>query len=81
MDDIWASYYVQALGFKVFYDKPTVYQDRNVHSIYKDFILEDLGYKNNMSLINKILINPKKIKDFLPKRSFNAFKRYQEITK
>ncbi len=81
MDDIWASYYVQALGFKVFYDKPTVYQDRNVHSIYKDFILEDLGYKNNMSLINKILINPKKIKDFLPTTSFKAFKRYQEITK
>ena len=63
----------QALGFKVFYDKPTVYQDRNVHSIYKDFILEDLVIRT-ISFINKILINPKKIKDFLPKRSFNALK-------
>ena len=34
-----------------------------------------------MSLINKMLINPKKIKDFLPIRSFKAFKRYKEITK
>ncbi len=79
MDDIWASYYVQSLGFKVFYDKATVYQDRNAHSIYKDFLLEDLGYKKNMELINTILRNPKKIKNFLPKRSFEAFQRYQKI--
>jgi hypothetical protein len=81
MDDIWASYYVQSLGFKVFYDKPTVYQDRNAHSIYQDFILEDLGYKNNMNLINSLLKNPNKIKNFLPERSLKAFKRYQEIMK
>ena len=36
MDDIWASYYVQAKGFKVLYNKPSVYQDRNVHGLTKD---------------------------------------------
>ena len=26
MDDIWAAFYVQSLGFKVLFDKSTVYQ-------------------------------------------------------
>ena len=79
MDDIWASYYVQSIGYKVFYDEPTVYQKRNIHSIYKDFLLEDLGYKMNMKLIKNLLKNPKKIKNFLPQRSYKAFQRYKQI--
>ena len=33
MDDIWASYYVESLGYKVVYNYPTVYQDRNEHAV------------------------------------------------
>ena len=79
MDDIWASYYVQSLGYKVFYDEPTVYQERNAHSVYNDFLLEVQGYKNNLNLINALLKNPEKIKSFLPSRSYKAFCRYKEI--
>ena len=55
MDDIWASYYVQAKGFKVLYNKPSVYQDRNVHDLTKD-MEKDIGYKNNFKKFKKILI-------------------------
>ena len=47
MDDIWAAYYVQAMGFKVVYQKPSVYQDRNVHNLIKDMKAEYIGYENN----------------------------------
>ena len=53
MDDIWASYYVQAKGFKVLYNKPSVYQDRNVHDLTKDMEKEIIGYKNNFELLKK----------------------------
>jgi len=52
MDDIWASYYVQALGYKVFYDKASVYQQRNVHDLTVDFEKEIMGYKFNYKLLN-----------------------------
>ena len=79
MDDIWASYYVQSLGFKVIFDKATVYQDRNVHSYYKDFQGEIIGYNNNLELISKLQKNPNFIKEFLPNRSYLAFKEYLKI--
>jgi hypothetical protein len=78
MDDIWASYYVQAKGFKVLYCEATVKQDRNLHDLVKDFNDEIIGYNNNLNLINSIKKNPNSIKNFLPKRSYNAFKQYQK---
>ena len=55
-DDIWASYMLQQelkdkIPFVVF-DKPTVYQERNIHSIHKDLKAEMYGYENNLKLIN-----------------------------
>ena len=81
MDDIWASYYVQSLGFKVIFDKATVYQDRNEHSYYKDFQGEIIGYNNNLDLILSLQKDPKLIKKFLPTRSYLAFKEYLKIMK
>ena len=81
MDDIWASYYVQSLGFKVIFDKATVYQDRNKHSYYKDFQGEIIGYRNNLNLILSLKKNPNLIKNFLPTRSYKAFKEYLKIMK
>ena len=79
MDDIWASYYVQSLGFRVIFDKATVYQDRNQHSFYRDFQGEIIGYKNNLKLILSLKKNPNLIKNFLPARSYEAFKEYLKI--
>ena len=81
MDDIWASYYVQSLGFKVIFDNATVYQKRNKHSYYKDFQGEIIGYRNNLNLILSLKKNPNLIKNFLPTRSYKAFKEYLKIMK
>ena len=81
MDDIWASHYVEAKGFKVLYNKPSVYQQRNVHDLTKDMKKEYIGYENNLNLINELKKNPNNIKKFLPKKSWEAFKLYQQILK
>ncbi len=81
MDDIWASYYVQAKGFKVLYNKPSVYQDRNVHDLTKDMEKEIIGYKNNFKLLKNLKKNPINIKKFLPKKSWDAFQLYKKVLK
>ena len=79
MDDIWASYYVQSLGFKVIFDNATVYQKRNYHNIYKDFQGEIIGYNNNLNLINNLAIKSENIKKFLPLKSYKALKIYEKL--
>ena len=81
MDDIWASYYVEAKGFKVLYGKPSVYQKRNEHDLTKDMKKEYIGYENNLNLLKELKKNPENIKNFLPKKSWQAFKLYQKILK
>ena len=44
MDDIWASYYVLSKGFKVVYNKASVFQKRNEHDLTKDMLKEFIGY-------------------------------------
>jgi len=78
MDDIWASFYLQAQGNNVVYGKPSVYQDRNVHDLIRDMKQEYLGYENNLNLINKLRVNSKNIISFLPDKSALAFKLYQK---
>ena len=79
MDDIWASYYVEAKGFNVLYNKPSVYQQRNIHDLTKDMKKEYIGYENNLNLIKDLEKNPNNIKKYLPKKSWQAFKLYQKI--
>lgn len=79
MDDIWAAYYVQSLGFKVVFDNASVYQVRNYHNIYDDFNKEIIGYKNNLNLIFSLKRNSKFIKKFLPKKSYLALKVYEKL--
>lgn len=78
MDDIWASYYVQALGHRVLYGRATVYQDRNVHDLIRDMKAEYLGYENNRRLIDALAEDPQRIREFLPERSIEAWERYRE---
>ena len=79
MDDIWASYYAEAKGYKVVYNNPSVYQKRNIHDLTKDMEKEIIGYKNNLNLIKIIKKNPDNIKKFLPENSWKAFKLYKKI--
>ena len=78
MDDIWASFYVESLGFKVVYCEPSVYQDRNEHDLTIDLKKEIIGYENNLKLLNELNINPNNILSFIPERSKDAFVLYQK---
>ena len=77
MDDIWASYYVLSKGFKVVYDKPSVFQKRNEHDLTKDMVKEFIGYENNLKLIKDLKKNSESILSYIPKRSKLAFLRFQ----
>jgi hypothetical protein len=81
MDDIWAAYYVQSLGFKVIYDKATVYQDRNVHNLIEDMKKEYLGYENNLDLVRNLNEDPININKFLPERTRQAWSSYRSSLK
>jgi len=77
MDDIWASYYVEALGYKVVYGKASVYQSRNVHDLVKDMVAEYMGYEGNLKLVSDLAADPASIANYLPGRSAWAFNLYQ----
>jgi len=81
MDDIWASYYIESLNYKAVYNKPTVYQDRNIHDLIKDMKNEYLGYENNLNLIKDLYKSSDNINKYLPDRSkasFDLFKKFFE---
>ena len=77
MDDIWASYYVISKGFKVVYNKASVFQKRNEHDLTKDMLKEFIGYENNLNLIKDLKKNINNINSYIPERSRLAFLRYQ----
>ena len=77
MDDIWAAFYVYFKGFKIVYNKASVFQKRNQHDLTKDMLKEFIGYENNLNLIKDLKNNIKKIKNYIPRNSNLAFLRYQ----
>ena len=77
MDDIWPSYYLQSKGFRVLWNAPSVYQQRNVHDLTKDMKQEFLGYENNLNLVRDLTQNPECFAKYLPERSQRAFSLYQ----
>ena len=79
MDDIWASFYVQALGFTVIYDTPTVYQDRNAHDLTEDMKKEYFGYELNHLILKDLKNDPESIKKYLPSRSLEVWDLYRKI--
>jgi hypothetical protein len=80
MDDIWASYYVEALGFKPLYCPATVYQERNAHDINVDIQNESWSI-HTLNLLEELDKDSENIKKFLPKPSFNAFQIYKGMFK
>lgn len=78
MDDIWASYHVQAQGFKVVYGKPSVVQKRAGHDNISDMEKEYLGYSTNGQIVRDIAAGDKDaVLKRLPERARNAFEIYQ----
>jgi len=78
MDDIWASYYLQALGASVIYGPASVYQQRNVHDLTRDMTLEFIGYEHNLSLLRDLSVDPARIQSYVPERAWHAFECYQQ---
>ena len=77
MDDIWASYYMQAKGHRVVWNRASVYQQRNVHDLVRDMTQEYLGYENNLKLVGDLSADPEAIRAYLPGRSNWAFTLYR----
>ena len=67
MDDIWAAYYLESLGYQVVYQKASVRQDRNEHDLTKDMKAEYLGYENNLLMVSELKKDSNAIRKYLPK--------------
>ncbi len=78
MDDIWAAYYIEAMGAKVLYHEASVFQDRNIHDLVRDMKMEYIGYENNLKLVTELPTDPNLILNYLPERSRLAFELYQK---
>jgi hypothetical protein len=77
MDDIWAAYYLQALGNQVVWAKPSVYQERNPHDPVQDMRQEYGGYEKNLQLVQDLAGDPASIAAYLPGQSIWAFELYK----
>ncbi len=59
MTDIWRSFIAQRIawanGWNILFHNATVYQERNVHNILKDFEDEIPGYLNNGMICEKLM--------------------------
>lgn len=80
MDDIWASYYLQAKHPKsVAYGLATVYQERNPHDLSKDLAAEQLGYEHSLNFYQQMEKDPDHWPDYMPTKAIAAFHRYRDI--
>ncbi len=77
MDDIWASFYLQAKGYRAVWGQASVYQQRNVHDLVRDMKQEYPGYENNLKLVQDLAADPESILAYLPGRSAWAFELYR----
>jgi hypothetical protein len=77
MDDIWASFGIQAKGFSVVYGKASVFQDRNSHDPVQDMRQEYLGYENNLRIVEQLPNDPDALLAFLSQRAIRAFELYK----
>jgi len=77
MDDIWASFYLQAKGHSVIFGKASVFQQRNEHDLTVDLEAEIPGMLNSLSILQDMTSDgPDAIFKYLPKKSVNAYKQY-----
>lgn len=73
MDDIWAAYVLQDyMPNCVVYNKPSVFQKRNVHNVIKDMQAEMYGYEFTESLVKDLFYWT----NYLPQKSLVFVKEY-----
>lgn len=77
MDDIWASFYLQAKGYRVVWNKASVYQQRHAHDLVRDMQGEYAGYEKNLSIVQDLVRDPESIAAYLPKRAKEALALYR----
>ena len=77
MDDIWASFYLQAKGYRVAWHKASVYQQRNQHDLIHDMKQEYLGYEHNLHLAETLAKDEEAILAFLPGSAVWALHLYR----
>jgi hypothetical protein len=67
MDDIWGAYYLQKYIPKgsIVFDKPTVYQQRNIHDLVTNLEQEVIGYRNTLNFINDTYKVSEKVQNFI----------------
>jgi hypothetical protein len=68
---------VQAKGYRVVYNKASVYQKRNGHDLVRDMKQEYVGYENNLQIVENLAKDPESILAYLPGRSAWAFQLYR----
>lgn len=75
MDDIWGGYIAQyLLNTRPVFMPPTVKQERNVQSVYKNLEDEVLGYTTTLKLLNDM----EHWESYLPKETLKAFELYRK---
>lgn len=79
MDDIWASYHLQAHGARVVYGPPTVIQERNPHDLVIDMKKEYLGYENNLKIVEELRADADVVLRYIPDEARAAFDRYRSL--
>jgi len=81
MDDIWASYYVEAKGYNVVYSEATVRQDRNAQDITANMEKEYIGNSNNLKLLQDLKKDPENFYKHIPEKTQKAFDLYRKYFK
>lgn len=88
MDDIWASYYLQATHpGQMAYGPASVRQDRNDHNLVKDLEAELIGYNNSQAFAQAMFdskithqeTRDAALKKFIGPQPYIAFKLYQGL--
>ena len=79
MDDIYGSYNLESMGYKVRYAEPTVYHIRTGHTIENDYMAEEHGRRNLLPIVERIL-EGKEWMDLIPMESRMAWDEYIRIT-
>ena len=79
MDDIWAGYYVESLGFNVVYNKATVFQDRNIQNLTKNMINEYIGYEKTIDLLKDLKNDSTSLNKYITDKSVIVLQKYIEL--
>lgn len=77
MDDIWAAYHLQWLGFTVVYGAASVRQERNPQDLTRNLVDEFVGYERTHSLIQAMNAGSYDPKDWWPERTLAAYDAYR----